>query len=362
MAGLGARLVGLLLVAGAPAVPTSTTGLGGLVLSASLPGFATAPPGPTNGPLTASSFAAQSSDPRAAADEFAHAAAEPGFAAYLRLWTSTNAAAPGANDVAVELFRIPDRSREVTMLSELRQAYGGPGTSAFGVPGIPGAEGRSMTATQPLDAQLRVVTFSAGPYVAVVQVAARAAQNPEPVGTTQAVDVSTSQYDVLSDPPATPASSRSLGTPKGSSDTEPGAGGSSMGWWLLGALGALVVLAAVGWLVLQRRGRGGVAGWRASPPPTAADASEPADADDPGSTDGDVATTGTIEQSGRTTPVEPDPIAGAARPVPAVSRLDEPAPGTAAGWLPDPSGEPGQLRYWDGLAWTSHVARRTPVP
>ncbi|MGC8463104.1 MAG: hypothetical protein ACP5P9_05470, partial [Acidimicrobiales bacterium] len=284
MAGIGARLVGLLLVASAPAVPTSTTGLGGLVLSASLPGFATAPPGPTNGPLTASSFAAQSSDPRAAADEFAHAAAEPGFAAYLRLWTSTDAAAPAANDVAVELFRIPDHSREMTMLSELRQAYGGPGTSAFVVPGIPGAEGRSMTATQPLDAQLRVVTFSAGPYVAVVQVAARAAQNPQPVGTTQAVDVSTSQYDVLSGPAAAPTSSRSLGTPVGSSGTDPGRGGSSVGWWLLGALGALVVLAAVGWLVLQRRGRGGIAGWRASPPPTAVDASEPVDATEPAHT------------------------------------------------------------------------------
>lgn len=36
-----------------------------------------------------------------------------------------------------------------------------------------------------------------------------------------------------------------------------------------------------------------------------------------------------------------------------------PAPSTPAGWLPDPSGAPDTLRYWDGSAWTQHVAQRT---
>jgi hypothetical protein len=35
-----------------------------------------------------------------------------------------------------------------------------------------------------------------------------------------------------------------------------------------------------------------------------------------------------------------------------------PLPGTPAGWLPDPSGAPDTLRYWDGNAWTQHVAQR----
>ncbi len=36
-----------------------------------------------------------------------------------------------------------------------------------------------------------------------------------------------------------------------------------------------------------------------------------------------------------------------------------PPPGTPAGWLPDPGGAPNTLRYWDGNAWTQHVAARS---
>ena len=42
-----------------------------------------------------------------------------------------------------------------------------------------------------------------------------------------------------------------------------------------------------------------------------------------------------------------------------VGRFDDPVPGTASGWLPDPSGLPDVLRYWDGQAWTFHVATRS---
>ena len=35
-----------------------------------------------------------------------------------------------------------------------------------------------------------------------------------------------------------------------------------------------------------------------------------------------------------------------------------PPPGTPASWLPDPSGAPETLRYWDGMSWTQHVAKR----
>ena len=49
--------------------------------------------------------------------------------------------------------------------------------------------------------------------------------------------------------------------------------------------------------------------------------------------------------------------AGAPGPGPAVG----PAPGPARvppGWYPDPQ-VPHQLRYWDGAAWTAHVAPRS---
>jgi hypothetical protein len=55
---------------------------------------------------------------------------------------------------------------------------------------------------------------------------------------------------------------------------------------------------------------------------------------------------------------DPEP-AGRGSPAAPAARFDDLAPGTAAGWLPDPSGLPDALRYWDGIAWTSHVATRS---
>jgi hypothetical protein len=52
----------------------------------------------------------------------------------------------------------------------------------------------------------------------------------------------------------------------------------------------------------------------------------------------------------------PAPVAAPPAPAPVAAG---PAPGTPAGWLPDPSGVPDTLRYWDGNAWTQHVAQRS---
>ncbi|HUZ09859.1 MAG TPA: DUF2510 domain-containing protein [Acidimicrobiales bacterium] len=52
-------------------------------------------------------------------------------------------------------------------------------------------------------------------------------------------------------------------------------------------------------------------------------------------------------------PPPPPPPPPPAAPAPA------PPPGTPAGWLPEPSGVPNTLRYWDGTAWTQHVAQRS---
>ena len=53
-----------------------------------------------------------------------------------------------------------------------------------------------------------------------------------------------------------------------------------------------------------------------------------------------------------TTVYTPDPTP-AATPEPAAAAA---APAVPAGWYADPSGR-FELRYWDGSAWTEHVAR-----
>jgi len=57
-------------------------------------------------------------------------------------------------------------------------------------------------------------------------------------------------------------------------------------------------------------------------------------------------------------PGQPAPVAAPAPP-PQPAAPVGPAPGTPAGWLPDPAGSPNTLRYWDGNGWTQHVAQRS---
>ncbi len=57
-------------------------------------------------------------------------------------------------------------------------------------------------------------------------------------------------------------------------------------------------------------------------------------------------------QFGGPAPAPPPPPAPAPMP-------QMPPVGTPAGWMPDPSGAPDTLRYWDGASWTQHVATRS---
>jgi hypothetical protein len=56
-------------------------------------------------------------------------------------------------------------------------------------------------------------------------------------------------------------------------------------------------------------------------------------------------------------PVEAAPAEAAPQPAPAPAPAPQPAPSSVpAGWYADPSSR-FELRYWDGSAWTEHVAR-----
>jgi hypothetical protein len=57
----------------------------------------------------------------------------------------------------------------------------------------------------------------------------------------------------------------------------------------------------------------------------------------------------------------PEPASPGSAQTP-VGQFDDPVSGTPSGWLPDPSGLPDVLRYWDGHAWTFHVATRSVKP
>lgn len=261
----------------APAVPTTTVDPGESTLVAllgdpGLPGFTPAPPGPTNGPLTAATFAAQSSDPAQAQAEFAGLAARPGFGAGIRLWSATSQAGQVQNDVAVLLFRIEDPAAAVAFAAGLVSPYQVPGAAtAFEVPSIPGAEGYTVSVTSPAAATEQVVVFTQAPYVVVVQAASSAAtSNTAPLTATQVIEVAYLQAAAIRQaapvttlptpvpsgaPTTVPAAARSIPAAPRTSRAAPGATGASSaptGW--PGAT-LVVLLCGLAVTVLARRRR-----------------------------------------------------------------------------------------------------------
>ena len=206
MAGLAA--VAALVVTGPPRTAAAATDrtvapvvppLESTVLTAPMPGFVVAPAGPTNGPLTATEFASQSSDPQQAEEQFAALSAQPGFGSFIRLWTDRGGSGSGANDLAVLLFRIPGVTEPSAFANGLAAAFhGSKGTTPFTVPSIPGAQGYSIQVSSPVAATEQVVVFQAGHYVSMIQLAsATSASNPTPLTTSQAITVGYEQFQLL---------------------------------------------------------------------------------------------------------------------------------------------------------------------
>jgi len=169
------------------------------MLSHPIPGYTVAPYGPTNGPLTASTYASQSSAAQLAQNQFSALATEAGFGAFIRLWTDRSADEPGANDVAVLLFRIPDVTDAKAFELSLRAPFGGSvDSSSYVVSGIPGAHGYSVQIHSPVHAAEQIVVFRAGEYVAMIQLASSlSASNPTVLAPSQAVAVGVGQYWAL---------------------------------------------------------------------------------------------------------------------------------------------------------------------
>ncbi len=256
--------VGLSCTAGAATVRASDPPLQSTVLTAPLPGFVAAPVGPTNGPLTATEFASQSSDPEQAETQFAALASQPGFGSFIRLWTDRDGSGSGANDLAVLLFRIPDTAQAAAFTSGLRVPFqGSRATIPFVVPSVPGAQGFSIKVTTPVDATEQVVVFRAGHYVSMIQLASvTSPTNTTPLTTSQAITVSYEQYQLLAQadpagahPKATAPPARapvhSATTAPGVASTSPRSGGAPLVTLLV--MIALVVFAAGAALVVYRR-------------------------------------------------------------------------------------------------------------
>jgi len=236
--------------------------IGAMVPAETLPGFSPVAPGPTNGPLTASEFASQSSDPRTAAADFARLAAQPGFGATIRLWTDRTGPGHGSNDIAVLVFRIPGDTASRDFTDGLLTAFEDSAAARpFGVPSIAGARGYTIPVTSPLTATEQVVVFRTGHYVVMLQLASvTSSTNPTALGRAQAVTLSYQQYQLLhlldprgSAPTAGPVTTRPAPSPPAAPRVaSSGTTGRAVAIGL-----AVVVLAALGWLLwfLVRRRR-----------------------------------------------------------------------------------------------------------
>ncbi len=244
--------------AGAPGPP-----LGSLIIAHPLPAYSVAPYGPTNGPLTASEYASQSSAPQRAQNQFSALAAQPGFGASIRLWTDRSGVETGDNDVAVLLFRIPDVTDAKAFELSLRTPFGASADSSpYAVSSIPGAHAYTVQIDSPVHAAEQVVVFRAGEYVAMIELASSlSASNPTVLTPSEAVAVSVGQYWTLGKDDPVGSRAQSAPPESGATQATPGtlAATSSRGGTLPIIVAAVAVTAIIGCatlvLLLRRRRR-----------------------------------------------------------------------------------------------------------
>ncbi len=361
-------------VPGGPAGASTTTTvplvpLGPLVMGAPFPGFTATPPGPLNGPLTASTWASYSSDP-AAGSEFRQLAASPDFAAYLREWRDARSPTQGMNAVVSLVFRIPEAPIASSFETGLVRSLEAPPAQRWDVPSIPGAQGLTVTAASPVPATVHDVIFRTGIYVVMVQLASSVGpKNTRPFTIAEAISASYLQYALVA---VAPGGGRPVPTQNGGG----GGGGGAVVGVVIAAL-LLAVLGAGTWWMLQRRRAGGtqeVSSRIGAPRDTLAGVRNAVRTGTRAVTRGVArAVTRVVARAGTRAgaPAADDALAAALQamgavepattessPRPAVPVPDLAGHAEAAGWLPDPSGDPERVRYWDGSGWTAHTAVR----
>ena len=374
------------LAAVAPGVPagasTTTTvplvPIEPIVMGAPFPGFDATPLGPLNGPLTASTWASYSSDP-AAGSEFRQLAASPGFAAYLREWRDARSPTQGMNAVVSLVFRIPEAPIASSFETGLVRSLEAPPAQRWVVPSIPGAQGLTLTAASPVPATVHDVIFRTGIYVVMVQLASSVGpKNTRPFTIAEAIAASYLQYALVA---VAPGGGRPVPTQNGG-----GRGSGAVVGVVIAAL-LLAILGAGTWWVLQRR-RAGAGGTTTAGTTTGAPRDTLAGVRNavptvtrivtravtravtrivtragtravarvgprPGPPADDDALAATLQALGAVESATTDSSPRPAVPVPDLAGHAE-----AAGWLPDPSGDPDRVRYWDGSGWTAHTAVR----
>jgi hypothetical protein len=229
--------------------------LGSLVVSHPIPGYKVAPYGPSNGPLTGSEYASQSSAPQLAQNQFSALATQTGFGAAIRLWSNRSGPDPGANDVAVLLFRIPDVTDAKAFEVSLRTPFSGSvDSSSYVISSIPGAQGYSVQTNSPVHAVEQVVVFRAGEYVAMVELASSlSGSNPTILTPSQAVAVGVGQYWTLGK--GDPVGSRVQPAPANSQATVAAPSGRGRVPVLVSAVAVAALIGGAAAVLLRRRRR-----------------------------------------------------------------------------------------------------------
>jgi len=276
----------------------------------SVPGFSVA----SSGPLSAHRFASYDPDPAAVTAALGQLTVGGGFNAYLRTWSTTAGTALG--DVVIT-FASP--ARATAYVSAARASLpAGPTLGPATVPGVGGVTGVTYPSPYSPAATERVALFTVARTAVIVGAT-------EPGNST----------DLVAGPMATLAIEQDRLLTASPYGTEPGR------WWdnrLIGWEAVVLGVLALGLTVTLVRFSRRDGGTGATSNPVGA---VPVDGTTPG-----VAPEAPGLGGGRAPPAGPAPS-----PWPSV-----PPAGTAPGWLRDPGGGDGRIRYWDGTAWTVHTA------